>query len=149
MKVAEASKFFLLFEAQSLFIFYFWFHVHRNLMGKRVDFACRSVISPDPYVGTNEIGLPVVFAKALSYPTPVNMRNVQEMRKLVSNGAHKYPGANFVQHPNGQRFDLERMSPSKREALAATLLSKEGGQVIVGRQIRDGDMLLMNRQVRT
>ena len=27
------------------------------MMGKRVNYACRSVISPDPYVGANEIGL--------------------------------------------------------------------------------------------
>lgn len=33
-----------------------------NMMGKRVNFACRSVISPDPYIGTHEIGIPMVFA---------------------------------------------------------------------------------------
>ena len=118
-------------------------------MGKRVDFACRSVISPDPYIGTNEIGLPVIFAKTLSFPTPVTVRNVEEMRKLVTRGAKDYPGANWVEHPNGNRFDLTRMSPARREALAATLISKESGIVLVGRQIRDGDMMLMNRQVRS
>ena len=33
-----------------------------HMMGKRVNFACRSVISPDPYIGTNEMGIPMVFA---------------------------------------------------------------------------------------
>jgi hypothetical protein len=29
----------------------------KNMMGKRVNFAARSVISPDPYIETNEIGV--------------------------------------------------------------------------------------------
>ena len=30
------------------------------MMGKRVDYACRSVISPDPYLSVDEIGIPEV-----------------------------------------------------------------------------------------
>ena len=29
----------------------------KHMMGKRVNYCCRSVISPDPYLGTNEIGI--------------------------------------------------------------------------------------------
>jgi DNA-directed RNA polymerase beta' subunit len=54
-----------------------------NMMGKRVNFSCRSVISPDPYIGTGEIGLPKVFARRLSYPEPVTPHNVDFLRKLV------------------------------------------------------------------
>lgn len=64
----------------------------RNMMGKRVNFCCRSVISPDPYIGANEVGVPVIFAKALHYPTPVNDWNVKYLRKLVEAGPHEYPG---------------------------------------------------------
>lgn len=32
----------------------------KHMMGKRVDFAARSVICPDMYIGTNEIGIPMV-----------------------------------------------------------------------------------------
>ena len=63
-----------------------------HMMGKRVNYCCRSVISPDPYIGTNEVGLPLVFAKALHYPTPVNAWNVKHLRQLVENGADAYPG---------------------------------------------------------
>jgi DNA-directed RNA polymerase I subunit RPA1 len=42
-----------------------------NMMGKRVEYACRSVISPDPYIGTNEIGPPRYFATVLTHPTAV------------------------------------------------------------------------------
>ena len=125
----------------------------KNMMGKRVDFACRSVISPDPYVGANEIGLPLYFATVLTYPTPVTHLNVKEMRTLVERGPAKYPGARWVQMPDtGQRIDLSRMKTQQRTAIAAMLLAnvrKSGGRpTIVGRQLRDGDYVLMNRQVR-
>lgn len=43
----------------------------KNMMGKRVNFAARSVISPDPCIGTGEIGVPPYFAKRLSFPERV------------------------------------------------------------------------------
>jgi DNA-directed RNA polymerase I subunit RPA1 len=121
----------------------------KHMMGKRVNFACRSVISPDPYIGTNEIGLPQVFAETLTYPTPVTDINIGEMRRLVERGANDYPGARWVEFPD-RRVDLSKMDEHKRRAIAARLLTyaKKGGTpAIVGRQLRDGDMVLMNRQV--
>ena len=125
----------------------------KHMMGKRVNFACRSVISPDPYIGTNEIGLPLHFARTLTFPTPVTGLNVAEMRELVRRGPAEYPGAVWVEFPNGQRVDLSKMKERGRNAIAARLLSSGGssggmGIVKVGRQLRDGDMVLMNRQVR-
>lgn len=68
-----------------------------NMMGKRVNHACRSVISPDPYVGTNEIGIPLRFAMAFSYPEPVTPWNANELRKMVERGPTAYPGTlNFL-----------------------------------------------------
>ena len=32
----------------------------KHMMGKRVDYAARSVISPDPYINMDEIGVPLV-----------------------------------------------------------------------------------------
>lgn len=46
-----------------------------NMMGKRVNYSARSVISPDPALGTSEIGIPEVFAKKLSFPEPINSYN--------------------------------------------------------------------------
>jgi DNA-directed RNA polymerase I subunit RPA1 len=126
----------------------------KHMMGKRVNFACRSVISPDPYIGTNEIGLPLHFARTLTFPTPVTNLNVAEMRELVRRGPADYPGAGWVEFPTGQRVDLSKMKERGRNAIAARLLSASGGSgggmgvVKVGRQLRDGDMVLMNRQVR-
>ena len=62
------------------------------MMGKRVDYACRSVISPDPNIATNEIGIPIVFALKLTFPQPVTDWNFEDMKKLVINGPNNYPG---------------------------------------------------------
>jgi len=121
----------------------------KHMMGKRVNFACRSVISPDYAIGTNEIGIPVKFARTLTYPTPVTAFNVEKMRNLVIRGAKNYPGAVWVEEGHtGRKIDLGKTSEVKREALAARLLSGEG-QWIVGRQLENGDTVLMNRQVST
>ena len=39
-----------------------------KMMGKRVNHAARSVISPDPYLSTNQVGIPLVLAKKLVFP---------------------------------------------------------------------------------
>lgn len=58
----------------------------KHMMGKRVNYAARSVISPDPYIATHEIGVPLCFASKLTYPTPVTPWNVKKLRKAVING---------------------------------------------------------------
>jgi len=64
----------------------------KHMMGKRVNFAARSVISPDPYLHTKEIGVPEIFAKVLTYPQPVTPYNVEELRQAVINGPDVHPG---------------------------------------------------------
>ncbi len=44
-----------------------------KIMGKRVNFSSRSVISPDPNLETDEVGLPIFMAKKLTYPEHVNV----------------------------------------------------------------------------
>ena len=54
----------------------------KNMMGKRVNFAARSVIAPDPNVATHEIGVPLHFATTLTYPEPITPWNVAELRQV-------------------------------------------------------------------
>ena len=42
--------------------------VRGNLMGKRVDFSARSVITPDANIGIRELGVPLPIAKNITYP---------------------------------------------------------------------------------
>jgi len=119
----------------------------KHMMGKRVDYCCRSVISPDPFIGGHEIGMPVRFAKALSYPEPVTPHNVEHLRRLVRAGPDAWPGANYVDlKPGGRsRVDLRRVTSAKRRAaLAQQLLTTPGQRV--GRHVLDGDSVLVNRQ---
>lgn len=66
--------------------------IRLNMMGKRVNYAARTVITPDPFINVDEIGLPEVFAKKLSYPVPVTSWNVTELRKMIINGPNVHPG---------------------------------------------------------
>ena len=63
-----------------------------HMMGKRVNFAARTVITPDPNINIDEIGLPEVFAKKLSYREPVTAYNVDMLREMVMNGPDVHPG---------------------------------------------------------
>lgn len=56
----------------------------KNMMGKRVNYAARSVISPDPNIETNEIGVPPVFARKLTYPEPVTSHNFKDLQYVIS-----------------------------------------------------------------
>uniref|UniRef100_A0A672TGP9 DNA-directed RNA polymerase subunit n=1 Tax=Strigops habroptila TaxID=2489341 RepID=A0A672TGP9_STRHB len=123
----------------------------KHMMGKRVDFAARSVICPDMYIGTNEIGIPMVFATKLTYPQPVTPWNVKELRQAVINGPKVHPGASMVINEDGSRTVLSASSLTQREALAKQLLTPssgapQSGLKIVCRHIKNGDVLLLNRQ---
>lgn len=123
-----------------------------NMMGKRVNFAARSVISPDPNIETNEIGVPLVFAKKLTYPEPVTSHNFEEMSRAVKNGCDIYPGAAAVENERGMVMNLKFKSPEQREAIAKQLMTStapgaRGDQTKkVYRHLRSGDVVIMNRQ---
>ncbi len=72
-----------------------------NMMGKRVDYVARSVVTPDPLLGVNEIGVPEVFALKLTFPVPVTPWNVTELRQMVTNGPAVHQGANIVEAEDG------------------------------------------------
>jgi DNA-directed RNA polymerase I subunit RPA1 len=124
----------------------------KNMMGKRVNFAARSVISPDPNIETNEIGVPPVFARKLTYPEPVTSHNFKEMKWAVINGADKWPGAAAIENENGQVINLRTKTPDERQSLANQLLapSSVGANGArnkkVHRHLTNGDVVLMNRQ---
>uniref|UniRef100_A0A1A8QLE9 DNA-directed RNA polymerase subunit n=2 Tax=Nothobranchius rachovii TaxID=451742 RepID=A0A1A8QLE9_9TELE len=123
----------------------------KHMMGKRVDYAARSVICPDMYIGTNEIGIPMVFATKLTYPQPVTPWNLKELRQAVLNGPNVHPGASMVINEDGRRTILSATNFTQREAVAKQLLTPSPGphkmpMKIVNRHIKNGDVLLLNRQ---
>ncbi|KAF7282113.1 hypothetical protein GWI33_003228 [Rhynchophorus ferrugineus] len=127
--------------------------IRQNMMGKRVNFAARSVITPDPNLDVDEVGIPEVFAKKLTYPVPVTPWNVQHLRQLVKNGPNVYPGAVYVEMEDGSVKKINPSNKIQQESLLKILLTphnerKPGfqGVKIVHRHLQNGDILLLNRQ---
>ena len=115
--------------------------IRGNLMGKRVDYSARSVISPDPMLSIQEVGVPYKIAMDITFPEYVTKYNIDEMYKLVRNGPFKYPGAKFIKKNDGYITHLRVLD--KQNALDKVKL--EEGMVVL-RHLRDGDVVLFNRQ---
>ena len=111
--------------------------VRGNLMGKRVDFSARSVITPDPNLSIRELGIPLKVAKNITKPVTVNAMNKQVLLKLVINGPDEYPGAKILEKKNGEQITLRY---ADRENIQL-----EYGD-IVHRHMLNGDGILFNRQ---
>lgn len=126
----------------------------KNMMGKRVNYAARSVISPDPNIVVDQIGVPLVFAKRLTYPQPVTPWNINQLKEAILNGPQKYPGANSVVFDDDVTVSLAK--ESVRQQIAARLNYKPKPSrnkhvethkgTIVNRHLLTGDTLLFNRQ---
>jgi len=110
-----------------------------NLAGKRVNFSARTVISPDPMINIDEVGVPEVVAKELTLPIRVNEKNIEYLRKLILNGPDTWPGANYVSRPDGRK---KKITDENKEEISKEILPG----YIVERHIQDGDISLFNRQ---
>ena len=113
--------------------------VRGNLMGKRVDYSARSVISPDPNLQVDELGVPLSIAMNLTFPEVVTDLNMDRLKKLVQNGPTKYPGAKMIKSNDGKTvIDLRYCKNTTDEHL-------EKG-FIVERHMQNGDYVIFNRQ---
>ncbi len=112
-----------------------------NLSGKRVNFSARTVVSPDPNISINEVGIPQdKIAVELTVPMRVTKRNLKYAKQLVLNGPEKYPGANYVERPDGMRIRLGQLKKVDE------VLDKIEVGWKIHRHLKDGDIVLFNRQ---
>ena len=111
--------------------------IRGNLMGKRVDFSARSVITGDPNLSIQQLGVPMKIAKNITKPVVVNSRNHKFLLKMVQNGPEEYPGAKILERKNGENISLRYVDRNSIEL-------KNGDTV--HRHMLDGDMCLFNRQ---
>ncbi|MBR9699221.1 DNA-directed RNA polymerase subunit A' [Candidatus Woesearchaeota archaeon] len=113
--------------------------IRHNLAGKRTNFSARTVISPDPMLKLNEVGVPRIMAMKLTLPERVNEWNVEYLKKFVEKGPTEYPGANYVIRPDGKK---KKITDETKEA---SLEELQPGYT-VERHLLDGDIALFNRQ---
>jgi DNA-directed RNA polymerase II subunit RPB1 len=111
--------------------------IRGHLMGKRVDFSARSVITGDPNLSIRELGVPMKIAKNLTKPIVVNDRNSNFLLKLVQNGPDIYPGAKILEKKTGECISLKYVDRN-------SIILNNGD--IVHRHLMDGDAVLFNRQ---
>jgi len=113
--------------------------IRGNLNGKRVDQSARSVITPDPYISIDELGVPIKVAINITFPETVNQYNIEKMRELVMNGSDNWPGAKYIKK-NNTTINLKYSKDLEQNAKDL----KYGD--VVHRHLKDGDFVLFNRQ---
>ena len=112
--------------------------IRGNLMGKRVDFSARTVITPDPNIKIDQLGVPLKIAKNLTYPEIVNKYNIARLTKMIRNGPDIYPGAKSI----------KKISDGSSKSLL--YIDRENIELEIGdivhRHLIDDDNVLFNRQ---
>ncbi|RLJ10008.1 MAG: DNA-directed RNA polymerase subunit A', partial [Candidatus Aenigmatarchaeota archaeon] len=108
--------------------------IRGNLLGKRVNFSARTVISPDPMISINEVGVPEVIAQELTVPEHVTPLNIKRVKNLI-----KECKVNYVTRPDGRRI---KVTPENKNDIIENI----DIDWVVDRQLQDGDVVLFNRQ---
>jgi DNA-directed RNA polymerase subunit A' len=111
--------------------------IRKNLAGKRVNYSGRTVISPDPSMKINEVGIPYEIAKTVTFSETVTDLNLEKLQKLIKNG-QEYPGANYVIRPDQKRKKIT-------EELKEEIMNELTPGYKVERHLQDGDIVLFNR----
>ena len=112
--------------------------IRGNLMGKRVDFSARTVITPDPNLKIDQLGVPYKVAMNLTFPEIVNKYNIHKLTKYVRNGPFVHPGAKSIKKiEDGSTISLQYVDRNS--------IVLEFGD-IVHRHLMDNDNILFNRQ---
>lgn len=111
--------------------------IRKNLAGKRVNFSGRTVVSPDPYIAINEVGVPLEIAKIITVSESVTSTNADRMKDLIKQG-EDHPGANYVIRPDGKRKRITK-------ELVEELCNEIQPGYKIERHLQDGDVVLFNR----
>ena len=113
--------------------------IRHNLAGKRTNFSSRTVISPDPMIKMNEVGIPKIVASKLTVPERVTEWNREYLKQFIERGPKNYPGANYITRPDGKK---KKITDETKEQL----LEEIQPGYIVERHLMDGDLAVFNRQ---
>ena len=111
--------------------------IRRNLMGKRCSNMIRSVITGDPNLAIDQIGIPKSHAQNIEIPETVQPWNIERLTIYFSNRNNRYPGCRHLMKKNDG--GLYRIDP-----ISADYQLQVGD--VVYRDIIDGDVVCFNRQ---
>jgi len=119
-----------------------------NLSGKRVNFSARTVISPDPNLSINEIGVPIRIAEELTVPVRVTIHNIEWCKMMIT---AKYDPSSTKDYVAGVNYVIKNAEGMKRrikvtDKNAEMIAEKLEIGSIIERQLMDGDLALFNRQ---
>jgi DNA-directed RNA polymerase subunit A' len=109
-----------------------------SALAKRVNYSARSVISPDPFLRFDEVGVPLKIAREVTYPEYVTDLNIDRLKATIKN-FNSYPGANYVITPDNIKRKITEMTVDN-------IIDELKSGYIVERHIKDGDIILFNRQ---
>ncbi len=120
--------------------------IRGNLMGKRVNFSARSVITGDPCIEIDELGVPLAIAMNLTFPETVTDYNKNSIYALIKNGPYKYPGAKLItRNQQTCKGNYEQCHTYLEHHPNPENIELQDGD-IVHRHLQDGDFVLFNRQ---
>lgn len=111
--------------------------IRKNLAGKRVNYSGRTVISPDPKIEINEVGVPYEIATVVTVAETVSDLNIEKLKDLILKGSN-YPGASYVVRPDGRRKKIT-------DELKEEIITELTPGYKVERHLQDGDVVLFNR----
>ncbi len=111
--------------------------IRKNLAGKRVNFSARTVVSPDPYLNLDEVGVPLEVAKIITVAEGVTTSNLEFLKELIRKGS-EWPGANYIIRPDGKKKKIT-------EDLKEEICNELAPGYKVERHLNDGDVVLFNR----
>jgi len=110
--------------------------IRHNLAGKRVNFSSRTIISPDPYIDLNDVGVPLEIAKVLTVPERITTSNYNILKSKIKKTA--YPAASSIIRPDGKRKRIT-------EEIRDQIMEEIDLGYLVERHLQDNDIVLFNR----
>lgn len=114
--------------------------IRNNLMGKRNNYTARTVITGDPMLDDDQVGIPLFIAQKLTFTEIVTKNNIARLTQYLKNGPNKYPGANaYIPLIDGEypkHIDLKMVQ--------RPIELKYGDKL--ERHMIDGDIVFFNRQ---
>jgi DNA-directed RNA polymerase II subunit RPB1 len=112
-----------------------------HLMGKRVDYSGRTVISPDPSLKFGQVRIPMKIAKVCTKPEVVTAQNKGALTQLLRGGRVNF----FLPGPNStlpKKYIGQRLPVNKERML--NYIPSIGDTFY--RWLQNGDRVIINRQ---